>query len=234
MECEAKMIGSDVLVRLTGIASYRSDKMHIDVSKNMKLMMFEADEQEDLHLMIDSGGGYQASFAESETIIRSGHLSEFKDPGFTKNLDIVISITDESAFREMFTSLPSEEGFDSEAFFNMDDKIASCLDVKHNSSALVKNGPLSKVRLSVSVTCSDEASLMIALREKFVDLWGSASGFPTERGDVVMEAVLFSNDNPCPSQCGFQIEDYQDPEIVENPTDNSISETSWEPEYLSF
>lgn len=209
------LVSAAVPARLTGVTNYAPKDPATRLDGNLMLVTFRTQDEPELHLFVDGSGGYHAMLLGKEVSLRDGHMSEFDTDGFTIDIEITLSVLDDDAFRNAFGGLPGEDGWDAVAagFFNMNDALRQHLSLAQRDAGTtqMQDGSGRDARaILITASCHNEAGMMAALREEFLGCWGSFSGFPGSRVEAVVEAALISNQNPCPSHCGFQIEDFNE------------------------
>ena len=67
-----------------------------------------------------------------------------------------------------------------------------------------------RVRLVIDVEVTDVDRLQAYAQKRFMDCWGSTSesaGYPQQIAGEVLEALVLSNENPSPDECGIEIVD---------------------------
>jgi hypothetical protein len=71
-----------------------------------------------------------------------------------------------------------------------------------------------RIKISATINVTDEALLIQEAKDRFKKYWGEPNWEPKDIGEAALETLLLSNDNPSPSDLGFEFLDYAYEEVT--------------------
>jgi len=162
-----------------------------------------------LHVVEDRQGNYEAVFPlRSEIPFRIGRMTDFDHPHIQVNFFVRLKIDDPELFETTF-------GFNPLVFSDPKRIAESFLRPSFDARGLFDFGRVrmdthrgSVVDLHVEGTIHGEEPFIREARDAYSDCWGDNDWVPRSIHEAAFEALLGSNANPSPSDCGYEIQDY--------------------------